>query len=179
MSGTLMMVLIFLFVPVIIFFWNQQRIAKKVLCLFLEEDRSINQRLLPAQTDFVLDLKMGQAYYIYPDNVRFMRYPAGWPTAIQQVVPVVLYERGNGEPLDWVHLEKRVVSATEIGAAMEPEWLKNIVRGYRETSGETKMQKMLPLLSVALGAICMLLLFVVMTKFGSLEATVESLKLGR
>ena len=181
MSGTLLM-LMMVAIPLMLFFWNYSRCARKTLCIFLEPDGTYTPQLCPHDADFVYDTKTGDAYYIYtqstPGNrVRYVRYPTGWPVFLQQVVPSVLYERGNAEPLDWKDTAKRIVSAKEIGAAMEPQWLKNIIKGASEAQGEGKLNKMLPLLTVAAVIICMVLIFVLMTKLGGLQTAIESLKL--
>ncbi len=88
-----------------------------------------------------------------------------------------MYERGNGEPLDWKDTAKRIVSAKEVGAAMEPQWLKNIIKGASEAQGESKLGKMLPLLTVAAVIICLVLIFVLMTKISGVQTAIEGLKL--
>jgi len=162
--------------------WNKLRTTGKTLCLICEEDKSIKQRLLPGNADFVIDVHYGEAYYIFPERVRLMRFPAGWPSFLQENVPALLVNRGDGEPLDWNNLSKRVVSALEVGAAMEPQWLKNIVKGVQEGAGGTKLQRIMPLISVALGVICMLILFYLIVQIGGLEHEIgilrESVKLG-
>lgn len=151
-------------IPLMIVVWNQQRCAGKMLCFFLDQAKFLKPKLLPADDDFVYDQQEGAAYYIFPERVRLTRFPAGWPIFLQQNIPTVLYETGNGEPLDWNDLSARVVSSKELGAAMEPKWLQNIVQGAREGVGESKWQRMMPMLTLAAVAICLLLLFVVMTK---------------
>jgi hypothetical protein len=164
-------------IPLLLFFFNYSRSANKTLCLFLEPDKSVTQGLLPHDEDFVYDRRNGNAYYIFPERVRFVRFPSGWPIFLQQTVPMVLYERGNGEPLEWTDLGKRTVSSKEVGAAMEPKWLTNIIKGASELQGESRMGKMLPLLSLAGVLMCMVLVFVLMTKIGALQTAVEGIKL--
>ena len=171
MEGVTFFVLFCVVIPVFIFFWNQNRTAGKVLAFILEEDKSVKISLYSIRGDFVLVGDEG--YYIFPDRVRLTRYPGGWPTMLQQIVPVVLYNRGDAEPLDWNKLIKRTVSATEVGSAMEPEWLKNIVRGAREGSKGDKTQRVFLMVSIGISVICLLLLFYMLSRFGGLEQLIK------
>ena len=181
MGGTTLL-LMMVAIPLMLFFWNYSRSAGKTLCIFLEPDGTYTPQLCPHDSDFVYDTKTGDAYYIYtsstPSNrVRYVRYPTGWPVFLQQVVPSALYERGNGEPLDWKDTGKRVVSSKEVGAAMEPQWLKNIIKGASEAQGESRLNRMLPLLSLVAVLLCLVFIFVLMTKLGGLQTAIEALKL--
>lgn len=171
MEGITFFILFAVVIPVALFFWNQSRSAGKVLTCILEEDKSLKITLYPIRGDFVLVEDEG--YYIFPDRVRLTRYPGGWPKVLQQVVPVVLYNRGDAEPLDWNRLIKRTVSATEVGSAMEPEWLKNIVRGAREGSKGDKTQRVFLMVSIGISVICLLLLFYMLSRFGGLEQLIK------
>jgi hypothetical protein len=139
----------------------------------------VTQGLLPHDEDFVYDHKNGNAYYIFPERVRFVRFPSGWPIFLQQTVPSVLYERGNGEPLEWTDLGKRTVSSKEVGAAMEPQWLKNIIKGASETQGEGRMSRMLPMISLMGIVIVAVVLFYALSKIGALQTAVEGIKLSK
>jgi len=174
METAIFLVLFCVVIPVALFFWNQNRTAGKVLGVMLEEDKSLSIKPYPVRGDFVLIGDEG--YYIFPDRVRFMRYPSGWPSPLQQNMPAVLYNRGDGEPLDWNKLIRRTVSATEVGAAMEPEWLKNIVRGAREGGKGDKGTKVFLFISIGIGIICLLLLFYMLSRFGGIE---QLIKLGK
>jgi hypothetical protein len=98
---------------------------------------------------------------------------------LQQTVPSVLYERGNGEPLEWNDLGKRTVSSKEVGAAMEPQWLKNIIKGASETQGESRMGRMLPMISLMGIVIIAVILFYALSKIGALQTAIEASKLGK
>jgi len=41
------------------------------------------------------------AYDIYPLRVRLTRFPAGWPSILQEIVPTALYDVANAIPLNW------------------------------------------------------------------------------
>jgi hypothetical protein len=163
-------------IPLMLFFWNYSRCANKTLCLFLEPDKSVTHGLLPHDEDFVYDHKNGNAYYIFEDRIRFVRYPTGWPIFLQQTVPMALYKRGDGEPLPWDDLGTRTVSSKEVGAAMEPQWLKNIIKGASEAQGESRMGRMMPVLTLAAVLIMMVFLFIVISKVGNMESAVNVLK---
>lgn len=106
-----------------------------------------------------------------------MRYPAGWPIFLQQSIPSVMCDRANGVVLDWSDLANANVKAKEVGAAMEPQWIKSFIKGATESRGESKMSRMLPLLSLVAVILCLVMIFVLFTKIGGLQTAVESLKL--
>ena len=172
--GALVMLLIFMAGPMFLLLWNQQRTAGKLLCNFLTEDNGYVAKLLPVWQEFVLDGDV--AYYIFPDRVRITRYPAGWPKFIQQPVPTALYEVGDAEPLDWHALGTRTVSAVEIGAALEPEWLRNFVRGAKEHGKEDKAGRMMLFVCAGGIVICMLAIFYMITRMGGIEQAIKVIK---
>ena len=180
MSGIISFLFTIILGCFLVFLWNQRRTIGKILVLFLEGDKYVRVCLLPVRGDFVMDFKTGEAYYIFPERVRLIRFPIGWPSILsfmQQIVPCVEYVRGDGEPLNWNKPAERTVSSKEVGAAMEPEWLSNLVRGYREAEGGgSKWQRMLPVLGLGIGLITLILIFVVMTKVGGLQNAVDRLK---
>jgi len=174
MTGIILMLLILVGGASFLLLWNQQRLAGRMLCFFLEEDKSTKPELRKIADDFI-ESEDG-LYDIEPDRVRLIRYPTGWPPPLQQIIPTSLYCRGNARPLDWVTLRAREVSAKELKAVLDTHWLINLVRGAREGGGESKVSRILPLLSAALGAICMVLIFIILAKMGALESAVKVLR---
>jgi len=161
--------------PVIFFFITRARVAGKLLCWILEEDRSARQRLLKVKGNFI---QMEQErYFVNPDSVRFVRYPASWPVWMQQTVPCSLYKRGEGNPLDWNTLAPiGPASAVELGTVLDPEWIKLVVKGTSEI-GKTGGNRERLLLIIAIGAsgLTLLLTFYLVSKMGAIESIVRSM----
>ena len=175
MSGTGLLLMV-VAVLLMVFFWNYARCANKTLCLFLEPDMSVTQALLPHDEDFVYDYKNGNAYLIFEKRIRFVRFPSGWPIFLQQVVPMALYKRGDGEPLEWNELGKRTVSSKEVGAAMEPQWLKNIIKGASEVHAESRMGRLMPIMTLICVVVILIFLFYLLSKIGGMQSAINALK---
>ena len=167
--------MLLLTVPVGMYFYIVWKIRGKTLCYFLEPNKGVTPVLLPCDEDFVYDYSRGDAYYIYPEKIRLTDYPSMMPKFLRQNVPSVLYERGNGEPLDWIELSKRTISAKEIGSAMEPKWIQSIVQGARESAPESGFKKFVPVLSLVVGGLALVMIFVLFTKMGGIEAGQQAL----
>ena len=146
------------------------------MCWFAEDDRTAVPRFLKVQGDLVYYLD--EAYKVDPAYTRLVWYPTGMPSMFQTLVPCLLYQRGRHDPLDWVLLGAGpIVSAKEVGAALEKYWMGMIVRGVREgMAGASRMERMMTFLAVGLSALTLIMIFVVMTKMGSLQSAVSSLR---
>lgn len=160
--------------PVLLFFYNRHRTVGKILCYILEEDRSVRSRLIKVEGDF-LNFG-GNRYLVNPDAVRLMRYPAGWPSWIQQIVPVCLYKVEESTPLDWNTQMPVTNSSSALATVMEPEWLKLIVRGTREgaTGALTGGNRVLTVLGVGASVLVLVMMFYLISRIGALEAIVKS-----
>jgi len=174
MIGILVILLMFVGFPTALFFYMQQRVAGKMLCWFLEDDISARPELRPIEGDFIISEEGG--YDVEAEKVRLVRYPLGWPRILQQIVPASLYRRGNAIPLNWVTLEARSVSARELAAVLDENWLRNLVKGAREGMGISKFEKILPMLTLATIGICLLLLFVMFTRIGGITEALKVIK---
>ena len=174
--------------PLFIVFVQKIRTYGKMLCFFLEEEGSITPKLLKVGDEkgaFVVDKKAGNRRYIVPDDPdckRNIRFPSGWPRIFQETVPSAIWFRGNSNPLTWAEARKQAkkvgVSPVELDAVLDPVWMALIIRGAREGEGisDTGWRKSLPLLSVALGAICLLLLFYLMSRMNGIEEAIKIIR---
>lgn len=97
--GPMVMLLMFVILPAFLIFWNKRRIKGKMLCLFLQGDIYMKPMLCEYRDEFVF--YQSKAYDIYPQRVRLTRFPAGWPSILQEIVPTALYDVANGIPLNW------------------------------------------------------------------------------
>ena len=168
MEGLLFTLWIMLLGPVVMFFFLRRRLAGKMLCLMLEKDRSAKNILVRVDGDFVsID---GDKYFVNTEAVRLIRYPGGWPTPLQHVLPTCLYHRDGAQPIDWNTLTEITQSAREVTAALDPHIFSAIVRGTRE--GSTSTTGNLRLIFIVLGGIgiiTLLTLFYVLSKVSSLD----------
>jgi len=174
MVGILTILLMFTGIPTALFFYMQWKISGKMLCWFLEDDISAVPELNAIEGDFIMSEDGG--YDVEAEKVRLVRYPLGWPRQLQQIVPASLYRRGNAIPLNWVTLEARSVSARELAAVLDENWLRNLVKGAREGMGVSKFEKMIPMLTLAVMGISLLLLFVMFTRIGGLTEALKVIK---
>lgn len=145
------------FLPLALVMWNRQKVKGKVLCLFVRKDKSVTMRLCELRNDFVINLD--RAYEMYPDFVRVARFPMGWPPALQELVPCVLYDEEDAVPLDWVTIDNRKGRAMELKAALDENWLRKLVQeATAETGFNLNWKKMLPIVLIGVGVLGVALL---------------------
>ncbi len=173
MAQTLILLWMVLAGPLVLFFIYRVKVAGKILCVILEEDKSVKNRLVKVEGNYI---SIGDnKYVVNPDAVRLMRYPSGWPIWLQQIVPTCLYRADEVQPLDWTTLEVVNNSASALAAVMEPDWLKLIVRGTKEGSGEglTSGSRLLNMLGIGVSVITLVMLFYVISRLGAVETLVR------
>jgi len=142
---------------VFMIFWNKKRIRGKMLCFFLRGDLYVNSALCEYQDDFVF--YNGKAYDIYPDRVRLIRFPAGFPDMLRETIPSALYDVANGIPLDWknppTQTDAKLRSMNIKSALMENKIRQMVDEATRESSGGSGInwKKILPILLVVGGII--------------------------
>lgn len=175
-TGPLLIVILIVLLPVILLLSNKMRTKGKCLCFFMEGDLPVVPKLLKVVDDEFVTYDGGK-YNIYEKACRIFYYPMGWPSILQERVPCALYRVGDGIPRNWVDLTERKVSSRELGSILDPHWLGMIVKGWqKEAGGGDRLQRLLPLMMVALGALTLIMTFVIMTKFGSIQSAVNALK---
>ncbi len=173
MVQTLILLWMVLAGPLILFFIYRVKVAGKILCVILEEDRSVKNRLVKVEGNYI---SIGDSKYVVnPDAVRLMRYPSGWPVWLQQIVPTCLYRADELQPLDWNTQEPVSNSASALAAVMEPDWLKLIVRGTREgaPSGLAGGSRLMGMLGIGVSVITLVMLFYVISRLGAVETLVR------
>jgi hypothetical protein len=142
-----------LFIPVVLLFWNKVRVRGKMLCLFARKDKSVVPSLCELRDCFVI--WGSRAYDVYPAFVRVQRYPAGWPSILQELVPSSLYDEEDALPKDWVTLETPREGSLGLRAALDEVWLKKLVAESSAEGGGLRInwRKILPYLLMAIGVI--------------------------
>jgi len=169
-DAVVMLTVLILF-PLALILIMRQKVVGKMLCFFLEEDKSIRAKLLKVKGDFVPF--EGEAYLVKAERVRLIRYPMGWPSILQQTIPASQYHRGQVDPQNWIDLSQKGVSATEVGAVLEPTWMANIVRGIQQKDSKTRLEKAMPLITIGLGGLSLILIYVVVTKINEISSLLK------
>jgi len=180
-SSIVMMLMVLILAPVMFYLYTKFRVVGKMGCFFLEKDKSITFKLYKVRGPHV---EVGDEIYgVNPKNIRFIRFPFGWPAVLQQIVPVSLYQREDYQPLDindpinWAHLIPSKDNAIEISAVLEPRWLAAIVRGTKEGAPEqTRFQRMVPALTLGLAGACLIFIFYLIMKMGGLAGQMSDIQ---
>jgi hypothetical protein len=174
LMGAAVFLLVMAFVPVAAFFWMRSRVTGRMLCWIMDDDRSAKQTMLKVAGDFVtID---DERYVVSPDAVRLIRYPAGWPPWMQQVVPCSLYARGNAVPIDWATATPTALSSVELGSILDPNWMRLIVKGTRDQGTEGTTNRIVTFVSLGLGAVSVVMIFYLISQIGTLSGTVTTLQ---
>ena len=138
--------------------WNKVRVRGKMLCSFVRDDKSVEDKLCQLRDDFVISGNL--AYDVYPDFVRIKRFPSGWPWILQEIVPAALYDERDAIPLDWVNIGNRLESAMNLKSALDENWIRKLVHETAAEGGGFKInwRKIFPIALMAIGAIGLIVL---------------------
>lgn len=174
MESLLLTVMMLLAASLMAFFWVRGRTSGKLLCIMLESDRTVKRYLRKVQGSFI---KFSDSnYLVVGESIRFVRYPDNWPSFLQQTVPAALYNRGDTQPLDWTSTNHVGMSANELNAVLEPEWMRAIVKGTQAPGTQGRLQGMLPIMTLMAAGLSLVLTFYVISKLGSLQAAITSIQ---
>ena len=168
--------------PVALLLFQRHRLAGKMLCFFMEKDKSLVPRLLKVQGPLVKF--KGETYSVNPKRIRSIRYPTGWPASLQTVLPCGLYQREDFhpediiQPTDWVNLDPSKDSAVEVDSVLSPRWLAMFASSAQGgAAGEVpKNLKLMLMLTLGIVVITLIFLFYVMTKIGGVGGSVSDLE---
>ena len=177
-SVLLMMVILILLIPILLIVMNRMRTRGKCVSFFLEGTLPVSPKLLKVGRDGFLEYQ-GRKFEVKEECMRLIQWPLGMPQILTEMVPAALYDFDTAEQLDWrvVNITKGN-SSVEIGAVLDPQWLAIFIKGMKEAGGMggSRFERMMPMLSLALGALALIMIFVVMTKISSLQSSVSSLR---
>lgn len=145
----------------------------KIYCLFIEDDGYVKGALKKPMfnNEYIIDEE--GAYDIISDRVGLTTFPRGLPSFFQSILPCIIYRRDDPVPIEINNPTSRPISAKEVRVGLEPHFIKNLVMTSREGGGESRLQRMLPLLSVAAIGMVLILIFVVLVKMGTLEKAIQ------
>lgn len=162
MSSIVLVVLVTFVMPVMIILWNRQRVKGKMLCCFLRKDKSVVFKLCQLKGAFVIWSQgvFSRQYDVYPDFVRLARYPQGWPSMLQELVPAALYDEDDAIPKDWETLEAAKEGSMKLHAAMEERWVQKVTHEVSapEAGGGFNWKRALPMLLIGIGVLVLLFL---------------------
>jgi hypothetical protein len=138
----------------VLIIWNKKRVAGKMLCFFARKDKSVKPELCELRSSFVI--WKDRAYDVYPDFVRVIRFPMGWPALFQESVPASLYDEESALPKDWVSLDEPKEGSLRLRSALDESWMKKLVQESSAQPGSGfsfNWKKVLPILALVLGGI--------------------------
>lgn len=152
MNSASVAVLLTCVLPLMVIFWNKMRCRGKILGCFARKDKSIDLRLCVLRSSFVI--YGDRAYDVYPDYVRVARFPAGWPTVFQEIVPCGLWDEEDAIQKDWVTLEPPREGSLSLRAALEENWIKKLVAETAAEGGfRFNWRKALPIALMVIGVL--------------------------
>lgn len=154
----LMMLVVGAFCFGFLMFWNKVRVTGKMLCFFLRKDKSVTPQLCQLREAFVIS--GNRAYDIYPSMVRLMRYPAGWPPFLQELVPAALYDEEGAVPLDWNTLKAPTEGSLSLRSALDENWLRKLVVETSTGGGmQVNWRRILPIALIGVGILGLVFIF--------------------
>jgi len=138
--------------PLMVIFWNKMRCRGKMLGCFARKDKSVDLKLCMLKSSFVI--YGDRAYDVYPDFVRVVRFPAGWPAILQETVPCGLWDEEDAIQKDWVTLEPPKEGSLSLRAALDENWIKKLVAESASDGGfKINWRKVLPIVLVVGGVL--------------------------
>jgi len=175
MNALLLMVGIVLFFVLLMPPLFRMVVKGKIYCIFIEDDGYVGGKLKKPMynEEYILDRE--GAYDIVPGRVGITVYPRMLPSFFQSIIPCLLYRRDNPIPqiIKNPIMGAKEMTSKEVKVGLESHFIKNLVATSREGAGESRLQKMLPLLTVTGVILCMVLLFVVLVKTGAMERAIQ------
>lgn len=156
MTGLIVIVIVLFLGPTAIVMMNKMRVKGKMACVVVKDDDSVDIKLCRLVRQFVLYGDYG--YDVYPKRVRVMRYPTGWPSMFQELVPVCLYNEKDAVPLDWKTLDDRHISSMKLKSSLDENFFRTLIETQKEVSGGGKfnIRKMLPYALLAIGVLALI-----------------------
>lgn len=153
MSGAIAVLVIILIVPTALVMLNKKKIAGKMLCVMVKEDKSVDLKMCRLFRNFVF--YGDRAYEVYPNRVRVARYPSGWPSLLQELVPVSIYDERDAIPLDWIWLTERYESAMKLRASIDENIYRTVAQVQAAETGRVPFnwRRVLPFILLAVGIV--------------------------
>lgn len=164
------LIVCFMSFPLMIQWYVRKKSSGRHLCAIIEKGRPLQFKMLKVVgDDFVKD--GDDEWMLQGSLMKPVSFPISWPKVLgsfQRDVWCSLVMRGRSDPLDWEDSPAGALSSKELPVVLDPHWLINLVKGVGEEGGRGlgKLERMMIFLSAGISAVCMLLLFVLMTRGG-------------
>ena len=175
MNALLLMVGICLFFVLLLPPMFRMVVKGKIYVLFIEDDGYLVGKLKKPMfnEEYILD-KEG-AYDIVPDRVGLTVFPRMLPSFFQSIMPCIVYRRDNPIPekIENPIMGAKEMTSKEVKVGLESHFIKNLVSSSKEGAGESRLSKMLPLLTAVGMILCMVLIFVALVKMGAMERAIQ------
>lgn len=150
-SGDIAMYITIL-IPLLVIVWNKMRVRGKILGYFARKDKSLDGRLCMLKSSFVI--YKDRAYDCYPDYIRVARFPMGWPSILQELVPCGLWDEEDAIQKDWVTLEPPKEGSLSLRAALDENWIKKLVaEAASEGGSRINWRKVFPIALLLIGGL--------------------------
>ena len=165
-------------VPIGLILMVRIRSRGKHLGFILEKDKPLSIKLLKViGGEMVRD--GDDEWFLSPKFIRPTDYPVLWPKALSMFqIPVEssLLVRGKATNVDWEDPNVPGYSSKELTEALDPHWLAHLIKGVIQEGGGGKKEKILTYLTLGLGAICLIMIFFLITKIGGLEQAIKLIR---
>lgn len=156
------------FIPFFLMFWNKARVKGKVYCFFARKDKSLKGQLCMLRSSFIIF--EDRAYDLYPDFIRVARFPMGWPSFLQELVPTGLWDEEDAVQKDWITLETPKEGSLRLRAALDENWIRKLVAEAAAEGGGLRInwKKILPIGLMLIGVIGLIVVLVMKSHGGRL-----------
>ena len=151
MSGGTLAIFLTILIPFIVIVWNKMRCRGRILGYFARKDKSLDGRLCVLRDSFVI--YGNRAFDLYPDYIRIVRFPMGWPAIFQEPMPCGLWDEEDALQKDWITLQPPSEGSLSLRAALDENWIRKLVQeASAEGSGfKFNWRKAAPIALVGVG----------------------------
>lgn len=153
MNSTTIAIFITFLLPGLLVVWNKMRTRGRILGYFARKDKSLDGRLCELRSSFVI--YQDRAYDVYPDFVRVVRFPMGWPPFFQELVPCGLWDEEDALQKDWITLDTPKEGSMSLRAALDENWIKKLVQEAAAEGGGLRFnwRRIFPIALMVIGVV--------------------------
>ena len=175
MNALLLMVGIILFFVLLIPPMFRMVVKGKIYCIFIEDDGYVGGVLKKPMFNEEYILDKGGAYDIVPGRVGITVFPRMLPSFFQSIIPCIIYRRDNPIPqiIKNPIMGAKEMTSKEVKVGLESHFIKNLVATSREGIEKSRLDKMLPLLTIVGVLLSLVLILVVLYRTGAIEQGIK------
>ncbi len=144
------------------FFSIRARTSGKIVVFLIDKDKTMKNYLFRPQGKLFKFKKDEEAYIINPDSVVLIRYPFGMPKIIQQIVPCLVYAKGNPEALqpgDKSFIMPKGQTSSMVNSVVSENIVKGIIKGVEAENKKALPAWFLPAVGVFLQIVSLYFLY--------------------